>query len=154
MEGSLAYNLKSILGEDFLIVFFGERFGTLQLEYNSKLVPTIVVGDKVHKWTGKRDLKRFWENNKLYIIHELIYLNDYKRVDNIQKSDPTNLKNYYNNPLEFNAFYLEVAQYFYDKIRIDGYLPARNKFIEIAWNYVEYEQPDLKINISDKMKKK
>ena len=152
VEGSPAYNLKPVLNQDFLIVFFGKKFGTLELEYNGKLIPTMVVGSEIHYYTGKEDLKRFWKNNKLYVIHELIHLSDYKRVSKIQKSNLLDLKKYYNNPLEFNAFYLEIAQYFYDKTREEGYLPERKYFIKNAWQYIKSEQPELKSNISEKMK--
>jgi hypothetical protein len=146
-----AYNLKEALGEDLFIIFAGEHLGTQPIECENKTVPAIVVGSRLHRFKNKDDLYEFWVRYKPYILHEIIHLQDYKRVSKIQKSDITNNFQYYNNPLEFNAFYLEVAHHFYNDIRRKGVLSDRETFIKSAWDYVHEIQPDLKKNLTDKM---
>jgi hypothetical protein len=150
INGYQAFNLKPILNEDFLIIFAGEHFGTTQINFESKIVPAMIVGSRVHDF--KNDFDVFWKENKSYILHELIHLEDYKRIKIRQDSSLDDMKKYYNNPLEFNAFYLEVANYFYDEIRKQkGKMDSITEFIESAWKYVYKIQPELKQNLSKDM---
>lgn len=155
IEGYISYNLEQAIGKDLLIVFTeGKETGCLFYDYkeNGIDVPTIRFPEKdLSKFNN--DFGEFWENNRKTIIHELVHLNDYERIGKIIKSDLGDLKKYFNNPLEFNAFYIEVIDYFYEMYKNET-LPDRKEFIGSAWEYVNEIQPELESNLTDNMKTK
>lgn len=156
IEGHPAYNLKQAIGKDLLVIFYGEETGCLFYNRNGDGigVPTIRIGRDLYEFKDN-DFYRFWLKNRHVIIHELIHLNDHERIGKVITSDKNEKKQYYNNPLEFNAFYMEVIDHFYEEVIFGNKkLPSIKDFIKSAWDYVYQMQPELEDNISDKMKNK
>lgn len=155
--GYPAYDLTNILGEPFFVIFAGKELGTIKLNINGIETQTLVVGNNVFTHSDKKKLYHFWTNFKAFIIHELVHLNDYKRVKKIPKSDLNNAKTYYNNPLEFNAYYLEISHRIYNTLEHDfdnikdTILSDRKIFLEYVWEYINKLLPELKKNLSKDM---
>lgn len=157
-KGHPAYDLTSTLNEPFIIIFAGNKLGTMTLDINGIKTMTLVVGSDVYQYSQKlnNNLYKFWVNFKSYIIHELIHLNDYKRIKTIKKSDLTNANTYYNNPLEFNAYYLEIAHELYNNLKNDPklkneVLQDRNVFLNFAWKNIKEMIPEIKNSLTKDM---
>ena len=157
-KGYPAYDLTQLLNESFIVIFAGNKVGTVTLDINGINTMALVVGSEVYRYlnTINNNLYKFWFENKSFIIHELIHLNDYKRVKSIKKSDLTNANTYYNNPLEFNAYYLEIAHDLYAELRNSPKLKKeilqdRNKFLTFAWEKINKKIPELKSALTKDM---
>lgn len=151
-----AYNLTPILNKDLFVVFYGEQTGATETEINGKLIQILLIGNRTYKFKNNDDLYIFWTNFKSFVIHEFIHLNDYKRIKTIKKSNFDNDVEYYNNPREFNAYYLEIAYYFYNRLKHNSKLRQeilldRNTFINELWNYIKEIQPNLKQSLTKEM---
>jgi hypothetical protein len=157
-KGYPAYDLTQLLNEPFVVIFAGNKLGTVTLDINGTKTLVLVVGSEVYRYlnTINNNLYKFWVENKSFIIHELIHLNDYKRVKTIKKSDLTNANTYYNNPLEFNAYYLEIAHDLYAELRNSPKLKKeilqdRNVFLKFAWGRINQSIPNIKDALTEAM---
>lgn len=157
-KGYPSYDLTPILNEPFIVIFAGNKLGTTSLDINGVKTMTLVVGSEVYRYlnTINNNLYKFWVENKAFIIHELIHLNDYKRVKVIKKSDLTNANTYYNSPLEFNAYYLEIAHDLYAELRNNQKLKKevlqdREVFLKFAWERINQTIPNIKNSLTKDM---
>jgi hypothetical protein len=140
-----AYDISELMGEEFYILFYGVGMQVGILPINNKQVKILRFGNDICKSTDKKYLLDFFMRFHMALIHEFVHLNDYKRVKEIKFSDPKDIVAYYNNDLEFNAYYLQFAHYMYTAMHVNPeILASREQFMERFWKHMDDMQPKMK----------
>jgi hypothetical protein len=131
-------------------LWFGEE------NINGNTIKALSIGNDLLSNTNG-DVLKFLLAYKTAIIHELIHKDDQERVKKKINSD-TDSDDYYINPMEFNAYYLQFAELVYDTVKFQCKTPNdfykkfgdKESFIKYFWDRVNREQPELKSSLDKK----